>query len=163
MHLGNPFFKDFPSELIEKIERNGLRNVTLLTIPPTGSIAAMAGVTSGIEPIFDINYVRRSESLSERVFEVEHPLVAEYRKITESRKEDPLPSYFRDRTRHRCGKKSSDAGRAAETHRPGHQFHNQPSEKILLLKLLKISTAPLGSRVSKESRFTGKDREKGFF
>ena len=94
MHLGNPFFKDFPSELIEKIERNGLRNVTLLTIPPTGSIAAMAGVTSGIEPIFDINYVRRSESLSERVFEVEHPLVAEYRKITESRKEDPLPSYF---------------------------------------------------------------------
>ena len=54
----------------------------------------MAGVTSGIEPIFDINYVRRSESLSESVFEVEHPLVAEYRKITESRKEDPLPSHF---------------------------------------------------------------------
>ena len=94
MHLGNPFFKDFPTEVIEKIERNGLRNVTLLTIPPTGSIAAMAGVTSGIEPIFDIKYVRRSESLSESVFEVEHPLVAEYRKITESRKEDPLPSHF---------------------------------------------------------------------
>jgi ribonucleoside-diphosphate reductase alpha chain len=93
-HLENPFFKDFPDELIETIEKNGLRNVTLLTIPPTGSIAAMAGATSGIEPIFDINYVRRSESLSERVFEVEHPLVAEYRKITESRKEDPLPSYF---------------------------------------------------------------------
>ena len=54
----------------------------------------MAGVTSGIEPIFDINYVRRSESLSESVFKVEHPLVAEYRKITESRKEDPLPSHF---------------------------------------------------------------------
>jgi ribonucleoside-diphosphate reductase alpha chain len=94
MHLGNPFFKDFPTEVIEKIEKNGLRNVTLLTIPPTGSIAAMAGVTSGIEPIFDINYVRRSESLSESVFEVEHPLVAEYRKITESRKADPLPSHF---------------------------------------------------------------------
>ena len=68
-HFENPFFKDFSPELIEKIERNGLRNVTLLTIPPTGSIAAMAGVTSGIEPIFDINYVRRSESLSESVFE----------------------------------------------------------------------------------------------
>jgi ribonucleoside-diphosphate reductase alpha chain len=93
-HLENPFFKDFSPELIEKIERNGLRNVTLLTIPPTGSIAAMAGVTSGIEPIFDINYVRRSESLSESVFEVEHPLIAEYRKISESRSEDPLPAYF---------------------------------------------------------------------
>ena len=77
-HLENPFFKDFLPELIEKMERNGLRNVTLLTIPPTGSIAAMAGVTSGIEPIFDIKYVRRSESLSESVFEVEHPLIAEY-------------------------------------------------------------------------------------
>jgi ribonucleoside-diphosphate reductase alpha chain len=34
-HLENPFFKDFPPQLIEKIEKNGLRNVTLLTIPPT--------------------------------------------------------------------------------------------------------------------------------
>ena len=93
-HLENPFFKDFPPRLIEKIEKNGLRNVTLLTIPPTGSIAAMAGVTSGIEPIFDIKYVRRSESLSESVFEVEHPLIAEYRKISESRSEDPFPAYF---------------------------------------------------------------------
>jgi len=93
-HLENPFFKDFPPRLIEKIEKNGLRNVTLLTIPPTGSIAAMAGVTSGIEPIFDIKYVRRSESLSESVFDVEHPLIAEYRKISESRSEDPLPAYF---------------------------------------------------------------------
>ncbi len=93
-HLENPFFKDFPPQLIEKIEKNGLRNVTLLTIPPTGSIAAMAGVTSGIEPIFDIKYVRRSESLSESVFDVEHPLIVEYRKISESRSEDPLPAYF---------------------------------------------------------------------
>jgi ribonucleoside-diphosphate reductase alpha chain len=93
-HLENPFFKDFPPELIDKIEKNGLRNVTLLTIPPTGSIAAMAGVTSGIEPIFDINYVRRSESLSESVFEVEHPLIAEYKKISEKRREDPLPAHF---------------------------------------------------------------------
>lgn len=92
--LENPFFKDFPPELIEKMERNGLRNVTLLTIPPTGSIAAMAGVTSGIEPIFDMKYVRRSESLSASVFDIEHPLIAEYRKISESRSEDAMPAYF---------------------------------------------------------------------
>jgi ribonucleoside-diphosphate reductase alpha chain len=93
-HLENPFFKDFPPELLEKIEKNGLRNITLLTIPPTGSIAAMAGVTSGIEPIFDVKYIRRSESLFESVFEVEHPLIAEYRKISESRSEDSLPAHF---------------------------------------------------------------------
>ena len=51
----------------------------------------MAGVTSGIEPIFDFKYVRRSESLSESVFNVEHPLIVEYRKIGEIRNEDPLP------------------------------------------------------------------------
>jgi ribonucleoside-diphosphate reductase alpha chain len=93
-HLENPFFKNFPAELTKKIDRYGLRNVTLLTIPPTGSIAAMAGVTSGIEPIFDVKYVRRSESLSESVFEVEHPLIAEYRKISKSCSEDPLPAYI---------------------------------------------------------------------
>jgi ribonucleoside-diphosphate reductase alpha chain len=93
-HLENPFFKTFPPQLIEKIVKNGLRNVTLLTIPPTGSIAAMAGVTSGIEPIFDLKYLRRSESLSESLFEVQHPLVAEYKKTNESREEDPLPAYF---------------------------------------------------------------------
>jgi ribonucleoside-diphosphate reductase alpha chain len=93
-HLENPFFKNFPSELTKKIERCGLRNVTLLTIPPTGSIAAMAGVTSGIEPIFDLKYVRRSESLSESVFEVEHPLIAEFKKTNGSRKEEPPPAYF---------------------------------------------------------------------
>ena len=54
--------------------------------PSDGSIAAMAGVTSGIEPIFDIKYVRRSESLSESVFEVEHPLIAEYRRIAKHRR-----------------------------------------------------------------------------
>lgn len=93
-HLENPFFKTFPTQLVEKIAKNGLRNVTLLTIPPTGSIAAMAGVTSGIEPIFDLKYVRRSESLSESVFEVEHPLIAEYKKTSGNRNEGPLPAYF---------------------------------------------------------------------
>jgi ribonucleoside-diphosphate reductase alpha chain len=95
-HLENPFFKDLPPQLIEKIEKEGLRNVTLLTIPPTGSIAAMAGVTSGIEPIFDLKYVRRSESLSECVFEVEHPLVAKYKQmeIKPDPRGDLLPAYF---------------------------------------------------------------------
>ncbi len=78
-HFDNPFFASFPPTLLEKMRRNGLRNVTLLTVPPTGTVAALAGCTSGIEPIFDLSYTRRSESLSQSEFQVTHPLVAQYR------------------------------------------------------------------------------------
>ena len=93
-HLDNPFFDTFPPELTEKITKNGLRNMTLLTIPPTGSIATMAGITSGIEPIFDLKYVRRSESLSESTFDVEHPLIAKYRKTNQGNEKRLLPPFF---------------------------------------------------------------------
>ena len=122
----------------------------------------MAGVTSGIEPIFDINYVRRSESLSESVFKVEHPLVAEYRKITESRKEDPLPSHFV--TAHAIAPEKRLLMQAAlQKHIDQAISSTINLPKDTSVETLKISTARLGSRVSKESRFTGKDREKGFF
>ncbi len=93
-HLENPFFKNFPPRFVDKLKKTGLRNVTLLTIPPTGSIAAMAGITSGIEPIFDLKYLRRSESLSETNFEVEHPLVEKYRRANPGSDNAPLPPYF---------------------------------------------------------------------
>ena len=38
--------------------------------------------------------MRRSESLSKSVFEIEHPLIAEYKETHESRNEEPLPNYF---------------------------------------------------------------------
>lgn len=93
-HLETPFFRSFPDKFIEKIESQGLRNVTVLTTPPTGSIAAMAGVTSGIEPIFDFKYIRRSESLSETAFNVEHPLVARFKEANPDNRDGVLPPYF---------------------------------------------------------------------
>jgi ribonucleoside-diphosphate reductase alpha chain len=71
-----------------------LRNVALLTVPPVGSGAALAGVTSGIEPIFDLSYIRRSESLSQDVFKVYHPLVREYMLRHGIEREEDLPDYF---------------------------------------------------------------------
>src|SRR6266581_2859606 len=93
-HFDNPFFASFPPALLEKLKQQGLRNVTLLTIAPTGTIAALAGCTSGIEPIFDLVYTRRSESLSEREFTVAHPLAVQYRAAHHLAADADLPEFF---------------------------------------------------------------------
>lgn len=95
-HLESAYFKDFDPELQDAIRRVKLRNVALLTVPPVGSGAALAGVTSGIEPVFAFSYVRRSESLSREIFDVEHPLISKYRAITGSAGTQPLPHAFVD-------------------------------------------------------------------
>src|SRR5215470_20295110 len=78
----------------DSLAQQGLRNVTLLTIAPTGTIAALVGCTSGIEPIFDLSYARRSESLSEREFTIVHPLVAQYRTTHHLPADAVLPEFF---------------------------------------------------------------------
>ncbi|OFX16029.1 MAG: ribonucleoside-diphosphate reductase, adenosylcobalamin-dependent, partial [Armatimonadetes bacterium RBG_19FT_COMBO_69_19] len=93
-HMRSPFIQHLAPQMHERIRQHGLRNVALLTVPPVGSGAALAGVTSGIEPIFDIAYVRRSESLSQETFKVYHPLVREYMQRYEVDKEGDLPPYF---------------------------------------------------------------------
>ncbi len=95
-HLENPYFNDFDDELLEKIRKYGLRNVAYLTVPPVGSGSALAGVSSGIEPIFALYYIRRSESLSQEYFRVYHPLAKEYMEMfgLKDLEEDEFPDYF---------------------------------------------------------------------
>ncbi|MGH2453880.1 MAG: adenosylcobalamin-dependent ribonucleoside-diphosphate reductase [bacterium] len=93
-HVPSRFLRTLRSELLERIQRHGLRNVAMLTVPPVGSGAAMAGVTSGIEPIFDLSYIRRSESLSQETFKVYHPLVREYMQRMGIDEEKDLPPSF---------------------------------------------------------------------
>jgi ribonucleoside-diphosphate reductase alpha chain len=92
-HFQGRFLQTLDPAVRDKAYTLGLRHVALLTVPPVGSGAALAGTTSGIEPIFDLYYLRRSESLSQAQFKVYHPLVRQYMDEF-GVDEEHLPDYF---------------------------------------------------------------------
>lgn len=55
--------ENIDQDVKDLITLNGLRNSQLLSIAPTGSISSLFGVSGGIEPLFNISYERRTESL----------------------------------------------------------------------------------------------------
>ncbi len=70
-YLQGRFVKRLPQEIRELIERHGIRNGVLLTQAPTGTTSILAGVSSGIEPVYDFAF-QRSDRLG--VHTVYHPL-----------------------------------------------------------------------------------------
>lgn len=47
------------SDLYNRMMENGRRNISISTVAPTGSLSMLAQVSSGIEPVFMLSYVRR--------------------------------------------------------------------------------------------------------
>ncbi|NQT22952.1 MAG: vitamin B12-dependent ribonucleotide reductase, partial [Candidatus Omnitrophica bacterium] len=68
-------FPNFDKSIYKKKNESPLRNATLTTIAPTGSLSIIAGCSSGIEPLFAISYVRKILD-NERMCEV-HPYFRE--------------------------------------------------------------------------------------
>lgn len=60
----NPFIQrlaEADPELYAEMVQNGRRNIALLTIAPTGTVSILTQTTSGIEPVFLVNYKRRKK------------------------------------------------------------------------------------------------------
>lgn len=89
--------KILPPSDIEPIEEYGLRNCSLISIAPTGSIATMLGVSGGCEPEFALSYTRKTENLNES-YDVFCKSVEEYWKLTDETIDKgnikSLPKYF---------------------------------------------------------------------
>ncbi|CEP97279.1 ribonucleotide-diphosphate reductase [[Clostridium] sordellii] len=91
------FFKENIDENIKDLVRDyGVRNSQLLTIPPTGSISTMLGISGGIEPIFNLSYIRETESLHDEdvYYKVYTPIVKEYMDLNGITDESELPDIF---------------------------------------------------------------------
>lgn len=60
----NPFIlrlKEADPKLYSDMQNYGRRNISMLTIAPTGSTSLMTQTTSGIEPVFMVSYLRRKK------------------------------------------------------------------------------------------------------
>ena len=84
-----------PQSVIEDISKYGLHNSQLLTCAPTGSIATMLQVSTGVEPNFALHYTRRTQSLNgeDTYYEVDAKIVEDFF-ATPSKGLATLPSYF---------------------------------------------------------------------
>ena len=60
-YLEGYHIKLLPKAIREKIAKQGIRNAVLLTIAPTGTTSFIAGVSSGVEPVYEFEYLRRTK------------------------------------------------------------------------------------------------------
>ena len=70
--LAQPYLDDLHMEegggdVFEFVSEHGLRNLFLLTQAPTGTTSTLAGVNSGIEPLFALEYTRKDRTGTHKV------------------------------------------------------------------------------------------------
>jgi len=84
----------FTDDEIEELKLYGLRNCSLLSIAPSGSIGTMLNVSTGCEPIFRMSYKRKTETLHKNqdvYYDVFIDEATEYMKKYDTK---TLPEYF---------------------------------------------------------------------
>lgn len=95
-HLDGYFIKKLPEDIRRRMKKHGVRNSVILQQAPTGTTSLLSGVSSGIEPVYEFEFIRRSR-LGEHI--LRHPLYdawyEEFKKTNgrEPTKED-RPAWF---------------------------------------------------------------------
>lgn len=87
-YLKGYFIKQLPKETQKGISKYGIRNSVLLQQAPTGSTSLLAGVSSGIEPVYEFSFIRRDRLGEHRLY---HSLFEKWKK---KHPNDPVPPYF---------------------------------------------------------------------
>ncbi|MBI3103968.1 adenosylcobalamin-dependent ribonucleoside-diphosphate reductase [Candidatus Daviesbacteria bacterium] len=87
-YLEGHFIKQLPEHIKEKIKKQGIRNAVILTQAPTGTTSILAGVSSGIEPVYDFAFIRKDRIGTRTVY---HPL---YQAWKEEHPDEAKPDYF---------------------------------------------------------------------
>lgn len=88
-YLQGKFIQRLPKDIQDLIARNGIRNGVLLTQAPTGTTSILAGVSSGIEPVYDFAFQRKDRL---GVHTVYHPLFKTWKDANADAAE--APDYF---------------------------------------------------------------------
>lgn len=72
-------------ELKESWMKHGRRNIANMAIAPTGTLSLLSRISSGIEPVFRLSYIRKKQAIDSsdmESFSVLHPKLTEWQKIT---------------------------------------------------------------------------------
>ncbi len=86
--LQSGFMQGMPEFVREAVRKNGLRNVTLLTVAPTGTTGTMVNTSTGVEPYFSWSYFRKSR------LGVHEEKVAVAQEWENENPGQPLPDWF---------------------------------------------------------------------
>ncbi|HXF39151.1 MAG TPA: adenosylcobalamin-dependent ribonucleoside-diphosphate reductase, partial [Blastocatellia bacterium] len=86
--LQSGYMERMPEDVREEVREKGVRNVTLLTQAPNGTIGTMVGTSTGIEPFYFWSYLRKSRlgKHEERVKVLEE--------WQQAHSGEPIPGYF---------------------------------------------------------------------
>lgn len=86
--LQSGFMQSMPETIREQVKTKGMRNVTVLTQAPNGTIGTMVGTSTGIEPFYSWTFMRKSRL---GLHEENVQIVEEWRA---NHPDQELPDYF---------------------------------------------------------------------